>query len=811
MRRITLSVLSGLLFALLFGGQLPITPMAQEHLIDGQRSQTVEFTLPEDLKTGEYLNLEFDGYLKFKRYSGYDCCLSVECNGELIAGEALLNVPEMFLRSNGMDSISYHWRNNRFYLLYAPSLEAARSEKNEYRPLHWNGTTYRFDISKYAKPGKNTLTFINGQPTEVHKLFNDDTPIPAVISNINLFTSAEKTIPAEEWWITELKELNETPRYVEPRKNTAEDFTYQLLENGQIVIRSGSAVYRLDTFFSYPHGGYNSFGSRHLEQPEQEFRVVTSVNGRGATVNGGGKYYTVERSIMRQGNYISVKDILTNLTETPLGVIVRSQLTTDKRNDKPIMVSGLPVATRTEIHSPENASVFLPSGEGGCALVPNDDILQFQALTYVVDDNNCGLNNPSLVLQGKKQVTLEFEIYPVAKGDMFTFVNNARDNWGLNGIEATKGKRALIWEKESLPRLMERWKPYEEAIGSIYVCHFAGWTKTTPRRTICKWGWAVLQDSDMLNHRKELFEVLRRDYPLARKVPLYYCIMAPYGSNHPDNLDDKLFGEWLVINKSGVKLTEAGYRFFILTQDNGPGKALRQLVDTAIDDWKCDGLFFDYLEGAKAYYTYNRADGVSGDIHPTTKLLSCEKASYQLLSQEFIINLMRYIINERKVPVVGNRSFYTRTTREALKELIPMRFGEAGCLFHVARNYFAPVPNSLQRTYRNTPKQFLSALYLGVVPQEYDYPYTWTDCPDTAAFPIAIDELGRGYILGTDKIITAISGDFSFGSDDPVRVSLFNYEGHRIPADFKQILLNGKRVTQVRIQFGEIAFIDRVK
>ena len=107
--------------------------------------------------------------------------------------------------------------------------------------------------------------------------------------------------------------------------------------------------------------------------------------------------------------------------------------------------------------------------------------------------------------------------------------------------------------------------------------------------------------------------------------------------------------------------------------------------------------------------------------------------------------------------------------------------------------------------------QFLSALYLGVVPQEYDFPYPWVDCPDTAAYPIAIDELGRGYVLGTNKIITAISGDFSFGDSDPVTVRLYNFEGRRIPANFKSIVKNGKTVTQVRINYGEIAVIDRVK
>ena len=803
---------------LLWAGVLPardltltVTPEQAEYRIPGQQHRTLEFTLPEGgVPAGQYLNLTFDGYLKFKRYSGYDRCLTLHCNGKAVAGEALVNVPEMFLRNNGMDSISFHWRFNRFYLLYAPSLAAAQSEKCEYRPLDWNGTTFRFDISKYVKPGRNTLTFFNGQPTNVHKLLNDNTPVPMVISNVKLFTSADKPVPAEEWWVTELKELNRKPRSIEPRKNTAEEFAYRVLPDGQIEIRSGTAIYTLDTFFSYPDGGYNSLGVVHPEKPEKEFAPAVTVNGTTATVKAGGKYYTVERTVTRHSNCLHVKDTLENLTDKPVGVITRSRLRTARRNGKPIMVNGLPVATNARIHSPENASVFLPAGEGGCALVPNDDILQFQANTYVAGDN-CGLSDPSLVLQPRKSVTLEFEVYPVARGDMFTFINNARDNWKLNGIESAKGKRVLLWSKDQLPRLTKRWQAYEDAVSMIFVSHFSSKTRTDPPVTTCRWGWAVMQDKEMLAHRREIFQLLRDRNPLKKKVPLYYCIMAPYGSNHPENLDDKLFKEWLIVNGSGVKLTECGYRFFILTKDNGPGRGLRQLVDTAIDDWKCDGLFFDYLEGAKPYYTYVRTDGVSGDINPKTKQLGRQKASYQLLSQDYIIDLMRYIVKERKIPVMANRSFYGRSTREALKDLIPMRFGEAGSLCEVARNYFAPVPNGLQRTYRNVSKQFLSALYLGVVPQEYDYPYQWSDSPDTAAYPIAIAELGRGYVLGTDKIITAISGDFSFGDGDPVKVSRFDFAGHRIPAGFKTVTQDGKTVTQVRLNYGEIVVIDRMK
>jgi hypothetical protein len=62
-----------------------------------------------------------------------------------------------------------------------------------------------------------------------------------------------------------------------------------------------------------------------------------------------------------------------------------------------------------------------------------------------------------------------------------------------------------------------------------------------------------------------------------------------------------------------------------------------------------------------------------------------------------------------------------------------------------------------------------------------------------------------------NKIITAISGDFSFGDADKVTVSRFNDQGRRIPADFKTVIVDGKVVTQVRINYGEIVVIDRVK
>lgn len=793
---------------------IKLAPAQSEYSIHGKKDQLIEFTIDKKLPQNVFINLQFDGFLKHRSYGGYDCCLQIFCNGKPVSGKDLINVPPMFLRNNGASSMAASWgygyqKNiDMLYLLYAPSLAAAQSDQCPYRPQTWNGTTYRYNITQYLKPGKNTIRFFNNQQPHVHRLLSSQTPIPAMISSVRVFASTQKPLPQEEWWITELKELNRQVRTVEPRKNKAEKYSFKALNNGRVEISSGDARYYLDSFYSFPRGGYNAIGNAHAEKSEKEFKVTIIGQGSNTVMTARGKYYMIERKFALNNNFITVRDTFTSLVDQPIGVITQYELTTDKRNQNPVMVCGVPVKSTSAMTSPENPSVFLPGGSGGCGIIPNNDILQVHCRSYA-DKNVCGISDPALVLQGKSKVTLEFDIYPVARGDMFTFVNNVRDNWQLNGINSKKGKHFIINMVSEIPGRMAKWKPHESRMDSIWVGHFASWSNTTPKRAIWKWGWAVLQDKKMCQERKELVAELRKRYLLAQKLPIFYCVMAPYGSNDPQRRDDELFKDWIMVNHAGMKLSEAGYHYFIPTLDNEFGKTMRKLVDTALDDWKCDGIFFDYLEGAKIFYTYNRTDGVSGDIDPRSKRLLRQKACYQLLAKDYTIDLVRYIAVERKKLLVANRSFFTRSTREACKDLIPMRLGEALSLDQIARSYFAPVPNAYQRNYREVHKQFLSALYMGVVPMEYDTLYPTADSPDASMANFAVQELGRGYVLGTNKIATCISGDFSFGDNAQVTVRLYDENGKRMPETFKKVNKNGKLYTQVRLEYGQIAIIDK--
>ncbi len=813
-------VLSGIIYVCggllitLSAADVPLVPQNDMVEIDGQNEYIMSFRIDGPAPSDSFLCLEFDAYLRGVSYHGFDACLQLWCNDAPVSAKELLNAPEMFLRDNGMSSNAAIWkvykskRVDHFYLLYAPSLEAANSEECPFHPIGWNGTTFQFNLSPYLKQGDNRITFYNQQPVDVHNLLNVKSKIPASFSRIRLFWNTKKPRKQEDWWLSELRELNKAPSRISPCPIRAEEYKAVIQSNGSILIHSDQAEYTLDSYYSYPLGGYNPLGAPHSEPAEPSFQY--SITSDGNTLNAKGNYYTVERKIQRSERHITVKERLVNLTDEVLGVIVRHHLTSPQRNpSSPIMVGGNPIRKNTSFHSPENPTVFLPAGKGGCGLMPANDLFQIHCTTFAQTTGLCGLSDPFLVLQPHADIELEFEIFPIAEGDFFTFINHLRNDLGLNGIKTNLPRRNLINMKSEIPARTKLWNRFGDSLGTIWVGHFSGFTNETPRKAIWKWGLAVLNDPQMCEERKELVEAIREQYPPARKMPILYCIMAPYGSNCADHLDDTLFKDWIIEDLNGRKLTEAGYRFFIPTKENDFGKVMTRFVNMALDEWHYDGIFFDYLEGAKPYFTYVRTDGVSGDIDEKTKKLIRQKASYQLLSQDYIIDLIRYIVQERGKMVVGNRSFYTRSTTKALKELVPVRFGEAASFDQITRNYLAPVPNSLPRTYRDVHKQFLSALYLGVLPFEYDFSYPNEDSPATAMIPFAVREIHRGYLIGTDKIITAISGDFTFGDDQEIEVKLYDENGEPKPVNCPIEVQNGMRVAKLRLSIGEIAIINK--
>ncbi|MBQ6470896.1 MAG: hypothetical protein IJJ33_02850 [Victivallales bacterium] len=307
---------------------------------------------------------------------------------------------------------------------------------------------------------------------------------------------------------------------------------------------------------------------------------------------------------------------------------------------------------------------------------------------------------------------------------------------------------------------------------------------------------------------KETIAAYRKIAP--SNVRIFANYMAIYFSNATGD-DLERFGDCVVVNKDGTYPMEAKCRFYIATRTNDFGRMITGMVDKMIDYCKADGIYFDYLEGADPYFTYNQTDGVSCDIDQKTGKLLTEKGSYQLLSQDYLIWLMKHV-TEKGVAIHANRNPFTWTTATSIKQETPFRLTECGYPDQLARGHLGFCPLGLQRTFSNRLHlQVIRALYEGMLTIPYDVRYDWDDNPVAFCFPFTFRELRRGCAIGDNKIMTAISGTFGWGDDSGLRCRIFDNTGHLRDANGGEIVKrDGKNYLRVNLAPLEVAVIERL-
>ncbi|MPM52243.1 hypothetical protein SDC9_99000 [bioreactor metagenome] len=76
-------------------------------------------------------------------------------------------------------------------------------------------------------------------------------------------------------------------------------------------------------------------------------------------------------------------------------------------------------------------------------------------------------------------------------------------------------------------------------------------------------------------------------------------------------------------------------------------------------------------------------------------------------------------------------------------------------------------------------------------------------------YPITPLELGPGYIIGQERILTNRSGLFTWGDTGEFTAHVFNREGIEEKFDIPKVVRNGKTCAEVRIPEGYSAAIIR--
>ena len=780
-----------------------------------------EFELPGALPAGESVHLELDARVDYPLLNGHNAtAMTVFVNDRPVPAQLMVNCPIEFRRANGQTGEAGRWLTPKwnaetrktgkpyvdlmlrkggdaYGLAYSPDFESIDSDKYPYRSPGFSRTHFVFDLTSMVKPGKNVLTVCNNISASAVPAMGNKSPLDLAIRDIKLFRTDRKAVKPRPFWLAELDEANTRMPWIAPTRDWSEKYSFTVDDSGLLTVSVAGLTYQVRSTFSYPKTPQSRNGFPRPATAEPSWQVQKSVaDDRSVTLKAAGSTYKIERTVTPGENALEIVDTVTNLTEHPQPIFTRHQVRLGA--GETVWLSGLQVAPgqTSSMYFPENPTAFAESASGaGLGIAPYDDVLRIHSAVLQIQ-KEMEIRDRHLVIAPGKSVRLVWQVFPVNAGGYMRFVNNLRHRWKLASPEVN----GCFWHHILKP-VAPDWKP-KAGVETVSIFN------TFKGRYL--WGSAVAGNQPYEAEKLEIIASLRRAAPSLKIMASY---MAIYFSNGGDG-DLERFKDCVVVNRSGKPgPTEAGCRFFIPTRTNAFGKMVENTIDRMIDVWKVDGIYFDYMEGADPYYTYNQYDGVSGDINEADGSLQTVKGSYQLLSQDFLIYLLKKI-HGRGLFVRANRNNFTASTMNEINHIVPVRFTECGYPDQLARGHLAPCPMGLQRTFSNQLElQTIRALYEGMTTAPYHsaYKHGEADNPVSAMWPIAFREMRRGAVIGENKIVTAVSGHFGFGDASELAVRFYDKTGRRTAREFPRETRDGANYVTIKLETGEIAVIDRVK
>ncbi|MCX6985157.1 MAG: hypothetical protein NT118_10480, partial [Lentisphaerae bacterium] len=247
------------------------------------------------------------------------------------------------------------------------------------------------------------------------------------------------------------------------------------------------------------------------------------------------------------------------------------------------------------------------------------------------------------------------------------------------------------------------------------------------------------------------------------------------------------------------------------TLENSFGVDVPKDIDIIFNEIGCDGVFWDEMEYSGPRYHYGKPwDGCTGIINPSTHEIENYRSSIILLSQPWRVKMFDRIFKDGKL-IVGNTNAQTETMTKyhfpRFAELVagvspfnghlytPIAYGNSG--------FYQSLPNKLEeRTtacYREMVKMLDTAnlYYWTVYIEDYLEPSHKMFCG--YMFPFTPIELHKGYVIGKERIITAVSGKFGWGDKSRHEVHVFNDTGVEVEWKTKTIEKDNAIFTEISL------------
>ena len=551
-------------------------------------------------------------------------------------------------------------------------------------------------------------------------------------------------------------------------------YELELKPGGGFVVSVKGQVYRIESSYSYPHGGENRLVAGPPDASgEETWKVETKRLGETTyRVNARGKYYAIDRRLEVEPTRVMVRDTIRNTSADVLGIILGNHINTRGAKElAPTMMNKL--------------TAFVHAKENGVGIIALDDLYQIQERPRFAD-GLAELRTEHFGLDKGASYTIEWAVYPTATADYYDFINQVRRDEGIN--HHVDGAFSFVPRRE--PPTAEFVDRYHLKYASLPCL---GFPPDDP--TVSLEGVEFPEYIEECRLIKETFAKTKRKYP-GTKV-MFHVAHGLYACGDPE----KRFPDSRVIRADGrqimyggdnpayygrffsKKRVEEGWRWWIFypTLENSFGKAMIEATRHMVDELGATGMWADgflsgyaSVDGNPGAYSYDRWDGHSVDIDPKTKLVTRKKTCVPWVSLPVLKKVVRMIAAGGGVTITNEGPDYPLPRSLWNEQIINSCEGTPGAVIalHLGR-----VPASLGTKMPDSEgvyRDILKKLDQGSL---YFWLFNNMDRKTLVEhmYPMTIESIHAGTVRGKQRIVTKNSGVYGWQGDRSLHI-VYRYD-----------------------------------
>lgn len=752
----------------------PTLAGAQTKVILEQRESMSPETITLPLEVPPFsiehqVRLSLEARIDAPRLMGSNPWLIIQVNGNQLALDDLLNKTNQFVTRSGVDM---NWfSSGRWRILYSPDFEAALTDKENAYSQDEKDHPYRFvwDITRHVKPGANELKLVH------LKVLQD--PDKMVLRNVTVEVgrfihppAVEKVAPAPTGLV---------PTIVAGRP--ARIALQAKAQDATLTVRVADQTLQVRTRISLPAGQW------------REAQTTGPANWTAGPCR-------VARQVTVKDDHVHIADTFTNNTDQLIGVMVEHHAEMPAAPEACYLAGRKSYSDTGAMYEPAHPSVFAQFPGLGVGLVAEDDVFRVHARSFHTPQS-FGLADGWLGLAPRSSITLEWSLYPVAGGDYWSFVNAVRRNWGVNFTIPG----AFVFSS-GLPRDLtgEQYAKWMHDRGLKYIC--GGIAKFATG--LYAHGTGILGAPEFIARERDWTTKMAAADPDLTPIAYFHAHACTEDDGRRKYADSRLLD---------AKGQQIDYPFaypiplYVPTEKNSYGQALWGFVNCLIDDIKVKGIYWDEMSYSVQHFAHGAAwDGCSVLINRTTHALEGKWSSVPLLIQPLSLKIVDYI-QGKGLFFMGNSQAFTRTMMR--KQLV--RFVETNSYSALADTHLA-CPLGLgnhctEETHTEAATHVRELLKRGALYYGHYYfrepaPWNYT----AFMFPLTPEQIGPGYVLGKERIHTAVSGRFGFPDGAAATVYVVNGNGERVTSGMvTEVSEGGKRLYELRLPGDHFAILVR--